>query len=216
MLSSINPLGERARNSRWAITAPAYVLGHLIGGLGLGTLAWILGAPIRAAIRAIWQNLAVGGPSAVAGGHMLIATGIVALGALIAALLDATRNVPSFRRQVNEDWLIRYRGWVYGLGFGVQLGFGVVTTVTTSSVYLLIGICMISPGLALGLLLGAVFGLTRALPLFAVVNAETPAALARVHRSLAAWERSSLRLTVVLMSVICMFSLAPIWTAVLT
>ena len=37
------------------------------------------------------------------------------------------------RRQVNEDWMARYRGWAYGAGFGLQLGLGVVTIVTTAS-----------------------------------------------------------------------------------
>jgi len=37
-------------------------------------------------------------------------------------------------RQVDDGWLPRYRGWVYGAGFGLQLGLGVVTIVTTAAV----------------------------------------------------------------------------------
>ena len=42
MLSSINPLGERGRNSRYALTVVAYVIASVAGGLvtgsGLGAL----------------------------------------------------------------------------------------------------------------------------------------------------------------------------------
>ena len=34
-----------------------------------------------------------------------------------------------------NSWLGRYRSWVYGLGFGVQLGAGVTTVVVSSAVY---------------------------------------------------------------------------------
>ena len=33
---------------------------------------------------------------------------------------------------VHEQWLTRYRGWVYGVGFGAQLGFGLVTIITSA------------------------------------------------------------------------------------
>ena len=45
---------------------------------------------------------------------------------------------PFLRRQVNEDWLSNYRSWVYGGGFGWQIGFGVATYVMTAAVPLLI------------------------------------------------------------------------------
>ena len=39
MLSSISPLGERARASRWWLTTTAYVLASTLGGVVLGLLA---------------------------------------------------------------------------------------------------------------------------------------------------------------------------------
>ena len=42
---------------------------------------------------------------------------------------------PGPRRQVNERWLDEYRGWVYGLGFGAQLGLGVTTVITSAATY---------------------------------------------------------------------------------
>ena len=45
---------------------------------------------------------------------------------------------PFLRRQVNEDWLTNYRPWVYGGGFGWQIGAGVTTYVMTAAVPLMI------------------------------------------------------------------------------
>ena len=47
-------------------------------------------------------------------------------------------RVPSMRRQVDEDWLSRYRRWVYATGFGWQLGTGVTTIVTSRVTYALL------------------------------------------------------------------------------
>ena len=112
MLSSITPLGERGRHNRFAVTATAFVVGAMAGGAALGTLAGFAGSLLPARPAAVDALL-------------------VALLALAGAWFD-TRHVPSIKRQVNEDWLGRYRGWVYGFGFGAQLGFGLVTVVTLS------------------------------------------------------------------------------------
>ena len=45
MLTSINPLGERARNQSFAITATAYVVGSTLAGALLGALLGAIGAP---------------------------------------------------------------------------------------------------------------------------------------------------------------------------
>jgi hypothetical protein len=39
---------------------------------------------------------------------------------------------------VNRTWLDRYRSWVYGAGFGWQLGVGVATFVMSATVYLMV------------------------------------------------------------------------------
>ena len=38
MLGSINPLGERGRRSRWAVTVAAFVAGSAASGLAAGLL----------------------------------------------------------------------------------------------------------------------------------------------------------------------------------
>src|SRR2546423_1389742 len=120
MLGSITPLGERGRRQVWAITAGSFAVGAIGGGMAVGAAAGLLGRAARLAPGA-WS--------------------IWALAALVGAgaFVDwpgLPGGLPTTRRQVNEAWLGRYRGWVYGLGFGFQLGAGLVTVVSASAVYL--------------------------------------------------------------------------------
>ncbi len=122
MLGSISPLGERARGSRWAVTVTAYAIGSSLAGAALGGL---LGGAGR-------MLLSLSGATGIARVVLLVAA--IAVGvALDLHLLGWT--LPTVRRQVDDQWLYRYRGWVYGLGFGFQLGLGVVTVVSVSAVY---------------------------------------------------------------------------------
>ena len=168
MLASIHPLGERARGQRFSVTVVALTVGSVAGGAGFGALLAGLGSLVGGA------------------GTLAPRAAILALAAAIAALVDGrVHRVPSWHRQVNEDWLGRYRGWVYGLGFGTQLGTGVMTIVTAAAVYLawIAAAMTSSPGR--GLVVGASFGLARSVPLFANASLVTPSAIAaRVSR----WE----------------------------
>src|SRR6185437_7828188 len=66
--------------------------------------------------------------------HARLTVLLVALGA--AVVLDGLpRTVPGPRRQVDERWLDQYRGWVYGDGYGAQLGLGVPTIVSSAATY---------------------------------------------------------------------------------
>ena len=154
MMASINPLGERARGNRFWHTATAFMAGCLAGGLALGAAAGAAGA-LAAALT---------GGSA---GAALVAAAVT----LAAGCIElAGWPVPTIRRQVDEAWLGRYRGWVYGTGFGAQLGAGLATTVTTATVYAMVGLAVLlglagRPGWAVAA--GATFGLARALPVLA-------------------------------------------------
>ena len=171
MLASIHPLGERARGQRFSVTVialtvgsigSAAIFGSLLGGLGL-----LLGAAGTVATRAV----------------------IVAIAATIAALVDGrARRVPSLHRQVNEDWLTEYRGWVYGLGFGAQLGVGVLTIVTTAAVYLTWIAAAMTASPLRGLLVGASFGFARSIPVFASASLVTPSAIAARVSRLEGWK----------------------------
>src|SRR5690349_12253138 len=160
MLASINPLGERARNNSFAVTVVAYTLGSTVAAAVLGLVLGALGAALLGGVGA-GVRLAV-----------------LAVGALAAAAVDRRNGrIPSWRRQVNEDWLTEYRGWVYGLGFGVQLGLGVVTIVTTAAVYLTWVAAFVVAGPLLGAAVGGAFGLARALPVAAAASVRTPEAI---------------------------------------
>jgi hypothetical protein len=164
MLSSINPLGERARRQRFWITVGWYLLGSLLGGIAIGALSGLGGSLLPSGT---WRAVAA------------------VLVCLAGATLDLIgRTPPSIHRQVDENWLPRYRGWVYGLGFGFQLGLGVATIVTTASVYTTVALAILSGSMALGALIGAVFGLARAVAIFLVVGARDPETLRQVMRRL--------------------------------
>ena len=174
MLSSISPLGERARASRWSVTATAYVLGSLVGGLALGALSAAAGSLLPAA----WRSSRAAGFVVAA----LLVTG------LLLDLAPGGRALPSWRRQVDELWRSRYRGWVYGAGFGLQLGFGVVTIVTSATVYAVPLFAALSGHLGVGLALGACFGLLRAAPVLALARVHDRRALHALFAVLHRWE----------------------------
>jgi hypothetical protein len=110
--------------------------------------------------------------------------------AVVAAAVDGGVfgfRPPFFRRQVNEDWLPRYRGWLYGVGFGWQVGVGVATYIMTAAVFLTVavGVLTASPAAAFGI--GVLFGLVRGLTVFLTAKVDTPAQLVSFHRRFDAW-----------------------------
>jgi hypothetical protein len=194
MLASITPLGERGRRNRWSVTAGAYMVGVVAGGAALGAAAGLIG---RALAVLAWPS-----PS-----QRLLITGILTATALALDLPVAGLRLPTIRRQVNEDWLATYRGWVYGFGFGIQLGVGLVTIVSTAAVYLAVAVAFLSGSVTGGLLIGAVFGLARALPLLATRRVTTPSALGGFHRRLDAWRRRAHSTTITAEGVLLFASL---------
>jgi hypothetical protein len=107
------------------------------------------------------------------GTRLALAAGLVVAGGLWDAGVPR-RTVPSVRRQVNEDWMQRYRGWVYGVAYGAQLGVGIATIVTTAAVYTTFAVCILAGDAALGAAIGATFGVVRAIPLLVVRRVQTP------------------------------------------
>jgi sulfite exporter TauE/SafE len=164
MLASINPLGERMRNRRWGPTFSWYLAGSLLGGAAIGMTLGLFGAGFETIVPITRTATAV----------IVVALGTVAL-AYEAHLVGL--QVPTIHRQVNEDWLARYRAWVYAGGFGFQLALGVVTIVTSATVYLTWALAFLSGSALGGLAIGVTFGIVRALPLLLVAEVESPAAL---------------------------------------
>ncbi len=168
MLTSISPFGGRARATRWWTIAVPYTLASTAGGVVMGGLAALLGGLVPQAVR--WSPWSVGVVAA------LLAVGVVLDGG------EGGRRIPSWRRQVDEGWIGSYRGWVVGVGFGSQLGFGVVTIVTSTTTYAVVLLAALAGDVRVGVLLGGVFGLVRALPLVATARVRSRTQLWDVMR----------------------------------
>ena len=176
MLGSISPLGERARGRSWTATVSTYVIGSALGG---ATIGGALGAAGAGGARALGRD---GGLA------------VLAVVAVIGVALDARvwgLHLPTVLRQVNQDWTVRYRGWVVGLGFGAQLGLGVVTIVTTSAVYAALAAAALSGRATAGAAVGASFGLVRGATLLAGATVTRPDRLARVDQVLGRWDAAT-------------------------
>lgn len=173
MLSSITPMTERGRGNRFGVTATWFLVGGILGGLSIGALAALGAAGLHAAGLGLDARLAVGA---------VLAAGTAAIDLGVAGV-----ELPIFKRQVNDAWLRQYRSWVYGGGFGWQIGFGVATYIMTGAVFLTIGLAVLSAAPAQALLIGLVFGTVRGSAVFLGRTGTTPAALGEIHERLDAW-----------------------------
>lgn len=169
MLTSINPLGERARNNRWGFTVVWYLLGTAIAGGAMGVALGFAGSILPSGSWAL---------------------GAVAVAALVGLVFDlgiGGTRLPSIHRQVNEAWLGSYRSWVYGLGFGFQLGTGVITIVTTAVIYVVWVVAFLSGSLLVGGLVGLAFGTIRGSVILTVRNVDRPDRLHALMRRGQRW-----------------------------
>lgn len=100
--AQIHPLGEKSRGNVWGITMTAFTIGSMAAGASVTAIAGLVGdAFINFGDAALWTVAAL---------------------AAAAGLLDLSPLKPwTPRRQVNENWIGRYRGWVYGAGLLVLL-----------------------------------------------------------------------------------------------
>ena len=174
MLASITPVGESARRQPWIVTVTAYLAGSAAGGAAVGVVAGAIGAVLGA------------GGWGVPG---LVLLGVVAV---LGAVSDARRRgaaAPSWRRQVDERWLTTYRGWVYGAGYGLQLGAGVVTIVPSAVTYVALLAAVLTGSPVVGAVIGVVFGVVRALPVLVAGVLREGHQLQRLHRRLDAVRR---------------------------
>jgi hypothetical protein len=168
MLASITPLGERSRGFSWRVTATAFALGAVsagaAGGAALGACGTLI--PLSATPRA--------------------AVLLFVLAATLPFELGSLRGrLPTTRRQVNEDWMARYRGWVYGVAFGVQLGVGLMTIVTCAAIYAAAAAALLCGSAAGGAAIGGSFGVVRALGLLPAGSVKDPEGLRALHRRFA-------------------------------
>jgi hypothetical protein len=184
MLATITPLAERARRHRYRTTALWFVTGAVIGGACLGLLSALLAALVRSTDP---------GPGTLAA--------FACIASVLAAASDAKIarfQLPVHHRQVNERWLDGFRPWVYGAGFGWQIGCGLATYIKTATVYLVVVLAALtgSPWIAFGT--GTLFGLVRGCAVVLGRNVTSPAALAKLHRRLSAWDPPSRAIVIAL------------------
>ncbi len=167
MLSTITPMAERSRGRRWGLTAAWFILGATLGGATLGALAvacasvvGLLDLPARAVL------------------------GTAAVLALVTAGMDlgiGTR-MPHHRRQVDELWLDQFRSWVYGIGFGFQIGTGLMTYIMTAAVYLTVMMAALTGSAVTAMALALLFGATRGAAILLGAGLTEPDRLRRFHR----------------------------------
>ena len=166
MLTSINPLGERGRGNRWSLTVTWLVMGTLAGGATLGAVMGAVGRSVPVTLDESWRLSAL------------------ALAGVAAAVWDLKVRRFPIRRQVNEDWLSAYRPWVYGWGYGLQLGAAVVTAVNTALVPMFMLAALMTRDPVSGLLVGAAFGAVRGLAVTLSRRVRHAADLRRLHHRL--------------------------------
>ncbi|MPZ52149.1 MAG: hypothetical protein GEU79_05360 [Acidimicrobiia bacterium] len=159
IVTTVHPLAEDARGRSWAPTALTFTLATII-------TASVLGA-------------ALGGVGSLLPISEDVSLFIVAGFLLTGGALDLLGRPPSTTRQLNENWLTTYRGWVIGAGYGAQLGSGFATVVPSWTGYALVPMLLLSGDVLSGAALGIAFGLGRVL-------AVAPAALIRDRSALLA------------------------------
>jgi hypothetical protein len=163
MLASITPLGERGRQSRWSLTVTAFAVAAIAGGLAIG-----------AALGGAGSLLLPASLSAHARAAMLA---VAAAGALAIDLRG--RGVPGPRRQVDVAWLDAFRGWVYGAGYGAQLGFGLVTVISSAAIYVAVAAALLAGGAGGGALVMGCYGAIRGLTPLLAAGVDRPPRLMR-------------------------------------
>ena len=168
MLSQLTPVGEASRGYRYRTTAAWFVVGAVVGGTMLGGVLALLAAGVAGFDISVTTALGIAAALAVAGAA--VDSGVLGIAP------------PVFLRQVNEDWLGRYRAWVYGSGFGWQVGAGVTTYIMTAAVFLTVAMGALTAGPIAAFALGTLFGLVRGLAVLLTARLRTTADLFEFHR----------------------------------
>ena len=83
---------------------------------------------------------------------------------------------------MNERWLDQFRPWVYGAGFGWQIGTGLATYIVTAAVYLMVVLAALVGNGWAAVGLGALFGLVRGLSVYLGRHITSADALRNFHQ----------------------------------
>lgn len=177
MLSTITPVSERSRGHRYTGTAAWFVVGAAVGGACLGGAAAVGAAIVR---------MSSVGPT-----PLLASAGAAAAIGVASDLRIFGLSLPLHPRQVDETWLNKYRTWVYGGGFGWQVGCGFATYIMSAAVYLTAVLAVLTerPAAAFGVCV--LFGLVRGVAVLLTARVTSIDALSALHRRLERLEPAS-------------------------
>ena len=200
MLSQLTPVGEASRGYRYRTTAIWFVLGAVVGGATIGAVM----AGLAAAVSAIGAT-----STALLG----IAAGLAVLGATVDSGVLGFMP-PFFKRQVNEYWLSKYRAWVYGSGFGWQIGAGVTTYIMTTAVFVTVAFGALTAGPVAAMVLGVFFGLARGLAVLLTARSRSTADLFALHRRFDALGEPVRRAVIVVQLVVAVVATGAAWGVV--
>ena len=147
VVETLGPTGHTGGRRTTIAACITFLPGAVAGGLLTFGLLALLGEALHGA-----------------GGQ--VAFGAAAAIAVAAALLElrGTRIVPQIRRQLPEHWRRVMPMPVAAALYGVLLGIGFTTFVLSFGVWALAGISLVIGDPAIGVLIGAGFGLGRAIP----------------------------------------------------
>ena len=133
---------------------------------------------------------------------VVVAVAVLAAVAFAIELRGGSDRIPHWHRQVDKRWLDEYRGWIYGLGYGVQLGAGVLTIVRTVSVHVMLLVAAATGSVAGGAAVGATFGLVRGASILTAGGIDSPTRLVAFHRSFQRRERAARRLAATILAAV--------------
>jgi hypothetical protein len=151
MVETIGLAGDDGRRPTTLAACATFAPGAVLGGVATFVLLSLLGGAIHGA-----------------GGH--VAYVVAAIIALVAAAAEArgVRIAPQIRRQLPEGWRWTMPLPLAAALYGILLGLGFTTFVLTFGVWALAGISLALGDPVAGLVIGAAFGIGRALPVLAV------------------------------------------------
>ena len=192
MLASITPLGERGRHASWGVTVGAFLIASTAVGAAAGAGLGALGSLVL--------------PDSIGADARLLGLG---LATSLAAGVDAgARRVPGPTRQVDERWLHAYRGWVYGAGYGAQLGLGVTTVVSSAATYAAFLAALLAGTAGRGAVIVGCFGALRGLTLLLAAGVRSPERLVSLHANLRRWRSPVARLSLLALGAVVVLAVA--------
>ena len=130
----------------------APVMSYVLASIAGGALTALVIALLAAAARAL-----LGGATEV----LTIAMAALAVVAAFAQWRGTVRPLAERRKQVPRRWLLWRSRTATGAAFGFMIGSGALTYLEHATAYVLVALIALAPSVELGVVIGAVYGLSR-------------------------------------------------------